>query len=684
MALLPRPRRIGTLMIAPVAALFLLPLLQVVPQDPVRPTGVAWQRSLADALAVQQATGLPLLVAVNMDGEAFNDLFAGETYKEPKFVESTRGYVCVVASMDRHNENDHDALGRRIECPRFPGCTCGEHIQIEPELFARYFSGTRNAPRHIGVDKNGKILFDRFLDASMQTAIDAIARHRGTPKADAAVPTSLDALFARRDAASRRALEQRFLAADAATRRSMLAMAPKATNEPFELLRMALRGADDETFAVAAAALAKLATKDLRGEVEDALARVDDDTVRAALVARLAELGRDDPAANRLAAHLAPATERSPLPAPWSGAWRAPAFTAGDRASIEAQLDRWEAFVRTTPNDDAARLSLAIAQAAFADVLVQEGGRGIDFWFEDSRRNAQRVKDGALQNEVQALLAYVAYMTNDAEPAAQATALAQVAAPGARQPDPWLASRLLELMLLSTVNGVYADADGAKQRNLRAEIDRVTTALDLLQQRGSPKEQPCLAAIGLLEFAGLRREARLQLERLAAAFPASAAVHERWRNRLLLDLGAETMRRHYARFVDAATDKPTAEWFAGYAALVAGEQHMRDKRTEVALSAYSEAIDRFARCTGDDEQQLDSAHHFAVLALAGRAHLRFASGDAAGAVADLLHAAELRPASLDETDGLLRKPRAIAGRIARDLAAKGEAELAARLQPMLP
>jgi hypothetical protein len=672
-------------MIALVAVLSLLqPPPPAPPQDPVRPTGIEWQRSLEDALAVQKATGLPLLIAVNMDGEVFNERFAGETYKDPQFVALTRGYVCVVASRDRHTEADYDSLGRRIECPRFGGCTCSEHIQIEPALFERFFNGTRNAPRHIGVDRHGKVLFDRFLDASMQTAIDAIAKHRGTPKADAAVPTALDALFSRRDAGSRSALERRFLAADAATRRSLLAQAQKASNEPFDLLRLAVRDPDETTFTVAAATLAKLATKEAQIDVEDALARVDDAQARAELVARLAALGRDDPDAARLAAHLTPATEPAPLPAPWSGAWRAPAFTAGDRASIEAELDRWEAFLRTTPNDDTARLGLAIAQAAFADVLIEEGARGIDFWLEDSRRNAHRVKEPTLQNEVHALLAHVAYMTDDAETAGRSTALAQVPTAGARAPDPWLASRLLELVLLSTVNGVYSDPENARRRILRAEIERVTAALDRLERAGTPKEAPMLAAIGLLEFAGLRRESRVRYGRLAAALPASAAVHERWRNRLFTDLGAESMRIHYARFVEAAADRPTAEWFAGYAALIAGEQHTRDRRTDVARSAYDEAVDRFARCSSDSEEFADSARHFAVLALAGRAHLRFAAGDAEGAVADLLRAAELRPVSLDESDGLLRKPRAIAGRIARELAAQGKAELAARLQPMLP
>lgn len=669
-------------MIELAAVLSLLPLPRIAPQEPVRAPQVEWQRSLADALAAQKATGLPLLIAVNMDGEAFNDRFAAETYRDARFVEWTRGYVCVVASPDRHTERDHDSLGRRVECPRFGGCTCSEHIAIEPELFTRWFGGNRNAPRHLAVGKDGKVRFDRFLDASMQTAIDAIRTHRGTPKADVAMPTSPEALLLRRDAAARRALEQRFLAADGAARRSLLAMATKAATEPFDLLRLGLHDPDDATFTAAAAGLAQLADRSLRAELEDALARADDAAVRSALLARLAELGRDEPEVARLVANLAPSPAPATLPLPWSGPWREPAFAPGDRAAIEAELDRCEAFLRTTPKDDAMRLRLAIAQAAFADVLIEERGRNIEFWFSDSTNNAARVEHATLHQETQALLAHVAYMTGDEEAARRATSTAQVPVPGAREPDPWLASRMLERMLLATVNAVYADADGARQRNLRPELDHVVAALDLLLQRGSPKEQPALAGIGLLEFAGLRREPRLLLERLAAALQASPAVHERWRTRLLADLGAEALRQQYARFVTAARDQLTAQWFAGYAALLAAERHMQDHRLDVARAAYDEAIDRLARCTGVDETVTDSANHLAVLALAGRAHLRFAAGEAEAAVADLLRAADLRPESLDETDGLLRKPRAIAGRIERELTAQGQAELAAKLQPL--
>ena len=198
--------------------LWLIACLAPTPQNPqpaAAPVGtqpgIAWQRSLADALAVQQATGLPLLVVVNMNGETFNERFAGTTYHDPAFIESTRGYVCVVASPDRHTDKDYDAKGNRIECPRFGGCTCSEHINIEPELFKRWFNNQRNAPRHVGVSTANKVLFDRFLDPSMQTAINAIAKHRGTPTPDALAPTNdLAVLFGRRDSVARQTVENLF------------------------------------------------------------------------------------------------------------------------------------------------------------------------------------------------------------------------------------------------------------------------------------------------------------------------------------------------------------------------------------------------------------------------------------------------------------------------------------------
>ena len=193
-----------------------------------------------------------------------------------------------------------------------------------------------------------------------------------------------------------------------------------------------------------------------------------------------------------------------------------------------------------------------------------------------------------------------------------------------------------------------------------------------------------LAGVGLLEYAGLRADARGHLERLVARYPDSLAVHERWRNRMLIDWGAERMRERYARFATEAADKPTAEWYAGYAALVAGDRHSQDGRGAEADRAYSDAVDRFAQSAAGNPHFADSSNHYAVFALAGRALLRHQRGDGAAAVADLLRAADLRPDTVEQDDALQRKPRGVAMRVHRELKAAGKVELAERLQPLLP
>ena len=153
------------------AHLWFCSLLLAAPQEPVEPPPpppppetttkqIVWQRNLADALAAQQASGLPLLIVVNQDGEAFNDRFATKVYQDPEFVALTEGYVCVIASPVQHNQADHDENGNRIDCPRFPGCTCSEHITIEPELYKRWFKEQRVAPRHLAVAADGTVLRD--------------------------------------------------------------------------------------------------------------------------------------------------------------------------------------------------------------------------------------------------------------------------------------------------------------------------------------------------------------------------------------------------------------------------------------------------------------------------------------------------------------------------------------------
>lgn len=631
---------------------------------------------------MQKETGLPLLVVVNMDGEVFNERFAGTTYHDSAFIESTRNYVCVVASPDRHTERDYDALGNRIECPRFKGCTCSEHINIEPELFRKFFNGKRNAPRHVGVSTAGKVLFDRFLDSSMSVAINAIAKHEGNAKRKHLERTDdVGQMFRRRDAMARSLLEVRYRGGNKQIRSELLKKAATAKNSPVDLLRMGLRDPDEALVGLAAIALSKVGDSSALIDIEDALARITNADVRKQLVSQLRTLGKNNPEAARMASHFEAIKEQ--FAQPWRNTWQASELTKG-REGIEAELDRVEAGLRDKRDDDNLRLQLATAQAAFACMLMQDGGAGIEMWLADAQRNAAKVKAEALQAEVQALLAITTWYRSDGQAAAKAAIESMAAGNSSREPDGWLAANFLDVLLQLTTQTAFGRAQGDSNASLRGEVARAQTVMALLGKNNAGEERGLLAGISLLEFAGLRADAQARLEQLVERFPGSIKVHDRWRTRLLVDLGAERMRYRYAKHVTDAKDRATAQWYAGYAALIAAEQHTRDNRVIEAENAYSDCIERFLASANSNDAYVDTAHHYAVLALAGRAEIRYSRKNAKGAVKDLVQAAALRSSSLDEDDGLKRKPRAIAVRIHAALTAAGKTDLAAQLTDILP
>ena len=99
-------------------------------------------------------------------------------------------------------------------------------------------------------------------------------------------------------------------------------------------------------------------------------------------------------------------------------------------------------------------------------------------------------------------------------------------------------------------------------------------------------------------------------------------MNPRWRARMLVDWGAERMRHRYAKHATDAEDKATAEWYAGYAALVAGDRHSLDERRIEADNAYGDAVERFLRSAAINDAYADSSHHYAVFALAGDLEVR--------------------------------------------------------------
>ncbi|MGE3172563.1 MAG: hypothetical protein AB7O97_08030 [Planctomycetota bacterium] len=654
---------------------------------PVDEAGIDWQRSLDDALALQRATGKPLLICVNADGETFCERFANTTYRDPEFVARTRGYVCVVASPDRHTETDYDGLGRRVECPRFPGVTCSEHANIEPELYARWFGGQRYAPRHVAVDANGKVLFDRFLDGSMQTAIDAIAQHAGD-RARPDLPDDLGALLARRDARGRRAAEARYRDADRDGRLALLRRCGELDGAPFDVLRMGLRDDDDAVFAAAARSLAAIAAPAAVIDLQDAVARCDDADLEQALLAAAERVAANDAAA---AAYL---TGRRAVDTGLAETAHSPhvhrerCFGTGagrDRAAVEADLDEVDGLVKKAPRDAALRLRQATATLELAMLQAAEGGATVSLLFEDARRAAKRIQAKDFAWGKQAIEAVAQWQLGRGPQAVLAAREAlDRAVQDALADHPWLGAELLRSFARAQAAAAYAAVEADPNAVAAEPVRDAAFAFAALVSQPLATARDAIDGARLLAFFGGRRAAQDLLRQALRRWPWDRDLHDAFRRRITADRGAERLRREYADFVadvtDADGDVATAEWFAGYAAIVAAELHVRDQRPQQARAAYTDCVDRFAESVAANADYADTADHFATLALAGRALQRHLDGDAAGAVADLLAARALRPASMTAQDGLERTPEGIQRRVARELQARGEAELAARLQ----
>ena len=680
----------------PTASTALLLALSLLPAQPQQPSSgepqapvvqVAWERSLEDALWSRQQTGKPLLVCVNMDGEVFCEQFANRVYRSEEFLELSRGYVCIVLSPDRHTPMDYDGLGNRIPCPRFGGITCAEHQNAEPEVFRRWFQGTRSAPRHVAVGLDDKVLFDKYLASRIEDHLVAIREHRSaTPTA--VPPEAMDALLQSRSAMARQLVEQRYRGSAREQRIALLEAAAASKAEPFDLLRMGLRDDDDGVFRAAATALAATATAVSLIDVQDALARLEDGPLQAALEQaweRSAVAGADQLAWQRYRAArsgaLAGAALATHAPLPLRG----PAEAAPEREALEAALDAAEKRVKAEPKDAAAWLDLASLNLDLGTLLAADGARTASLSFEDALRAAKQAElhvDAARSALLSALLAAIHFQLGDdalAVEAAQqmltsANALGEQAALGRRRLCEALRAMLRAAAAITTER-TAADAAADVTR----PVQGAAMAATLLVAAGEATEQDLLTAAGMLEFAGTRALAQGLLARARMLSPASPTAHERLRNRMLVDRGAEALRADYAAYVAAAEDKATASWFAGYAAIVAAELQMKDKRFDVALAAYTDCIERFAASVAANADYADSANHFAVLALAGRALLHHQQGTADAAVDDLLRARSLRAASMDEVDGLGRKPSAVAERIGRELRAQGNTTAADRL-----
>jgi tetratricopeptide (TPR) repeat protein len=653
--------------------------------DWAKPVLIPWQRTWDDAVVMSQRTRRPILVCVNMDGEIASEHYAGVRYRDPEIAKSYEQYVCVIASVYRHNPRDHDEQGRRIPCPRFGTCTCGEHMAMEPIVFTKFLDGQRIAPRHILVELDGKKAFDVYLAFDTASVLQTIAD--GMKGRDVAVEPFVRGDRALREkvasphSVDRMAIEKAFTDGDAATRRSLLEIALTLGEQaPLELLRQAAFGLDPDLAKTARQGLAKSASPGAADAIGEVLGHSLAADEREPLVAALERLAAADPRAQALVrvhrglAGRSQAVDAETWGKALAGATYAPAPTPDELAARQLQLSQ---AVAGAPVDPLARIERAEATLAEAR-QASDAVRVRAVLFADARAEAERAGQlGAPAWRVDAVVALASQALGELPRAYEVAARAVAAMPKDRADA---TSAALLFLFAEARQEAIVTAHRAKEEWPRQWLTDVHETYAVLAAHPFGTDEQAAHHFDFLQFFGGAVAAGKALDTGLARFPASPLLHERLRARLLREQGVQALAEHYDQALAKDATSPTTTWFAGYAALVRAEHHRRRGGSELANAAYAQAIELFERAAKLDPNTVESCDHYIAMALGGRSRVHFESDALEPAVADLLAAFTRCPAATPVLDGLNLSGADTARMLVAKTRAAGRTDLLAQLE----
>lgn len=668
-----------------------LTALAVAQDDPPQ---IAWQRTYQDAVELARRAQRPLLLCVNMDAESASEQTARLRYRDPAFVEATRAFVCAIASPIRHNPHDYDEHGRRIPCARFGEITCGEHLAMEPEIFARV-GGERIAPRHTLYDVEGHQVFDLFLLFDLQEIdrrVKAAAAEIGSAWNEP-VPEALDALCNDPRNTARSALERRFLAGDEATRLAILDVVSRTTAvAQLEPLRLALHG---DNGAVAARASAIASTHGWAATLEPTLR----EAMTWAAKERLEDLGKrwaglmpDDEASRRLALSFAldgpealrqvlrerlltsaAEEERDALKTLWSGHVahlasalvdtpdyvlepRAPWSNLPVQPALELLLERLDAILGVRPEDPVVLFEMGRTSLLLGERLIQEGGNP-SFFLSD----ALRFLEDALPNlpagderRAAAMLmrARAAFLRNDLGECQLESHRALVEEGGERSIRTEAARLAFDAALreLSERFETLSLVDFA-----RSFADQIRLAETLLPE-GEVGETDWQRIANLYAFCGRTGDQARVLEAGVARFPESVPLHGSWRD-LMWSAGylARLLERYEALETRNAESATTA-WFEGSVWVGRAEEQRRVLQFAAARVSYQGARDAFQRSADRNADYEATVRQWSTTIDVGDAICLMELRDLERA-AESLARAFANGLSLDQVDGLEWQPQ---------------------------
>jgi tetratricopeptide (TPR) repeat protein len=623
-----------------------------------KPCLIKWQRTWDDAVAVSKETGRPILICINMDGEIASEHYAGVRYRQPEIAALYEPYVCVIASVYRHTPRDYDDQGNRIPCPRFGTVTCGEHIAMESVVFEKYCDGKRVSPRHIMVELDGSEVFDAYYrndTASVfETIKEGIANRPAPPAPVVRGDRPILERVKSRDVSDRMAVEDAYRNGTAEERQSILdAAIQQGPDAELDVLRLALFGMNVDQSREARKALANATKPDAVPLVADALRVPMDATDRDALLATLKRLGELSPVARYLAVVHGGLAEKSTTldvkgweggGAPYEAPWYA-------TPSLEAQIEKRAEASAQHPDDPALLLEVAEGTLALAmrapDTYTDPRTATVlsRYLCDEAHRCAQEAEAaGAKGWRVDATLALSAYYAGRTDEAYQRAEAAVKALPAGD--SSWASMAVVTVFAESRWKAIKAAVREQKTWP-REWLTDLHAAYTILLHHPLGTDTQVAWHYDFLDWLGADRRSEALLHDGLARFKTSAALHQRFREKMLKLVGPGGLEAAYAGMLKDAD--PRLEPFAAAASMDAAEQYRRQGDFEAASGAYGRAIEHYERGAADDPRNADVP---IALALAGRARVALQTGDDAHAVEWIIASFERSPETAGTRDGM--------------------------------
>jgi len=672
-------------------------------EDWKRPCLITFQRNWEDAQAVSKETGKAILVCVNMDGEIASEHYAGIRYRDPKIAALYEPYVCVIASVYRHTPRDYDDQGGRILCPRFGSVTCGEHIAIESTLYERFFDGERVAPRHVGVELDGKEIYDVYYAFDTDSVFKAITdgiEGRPAPKPIVRGDRTLIEKVASHDIKDREEVEKAYQNGDRALRLKLLeAAAQNPDAAPVDLLRLALFGLDTEQMGdLGRSALAKTNSKEAVKLINEALSFQMESKDRTALIGALERLGDTSPRARMMATVHKGLNSRSGLidVEAWSRAsGHSDDSAAGKDSPVPAEDAELESRINNQgnifeSNDAAQYLELAEAFLASANEQSDADEEYVRCLFTDAQRTARKAEElGMYGWRLNAALCLTAdYFGDKKEAYARAEAAVNLMPPGEQSPN---ALGVLSLFADSRRKAIADAVDGKKDwaswskafQGTEEWLTDLHAAYSTIARHPLAVDAQVVTHYDFLTLIKATGQALQVLEEGIARFPNSWPLHDRLRGRILRERGHEKLEEYYKDLLKKPDTPIHIEWYAGYAAIVAAEFDRRRGEVDEALTAYERAITHFDRWIDANADTRATADHYVALAIAGRARIALQREDYERALAELLASFERNPDAAGTLDGLNISPADTARTLLARLKEQNRNDLVERLEAAL-